>query len=159
MVVLQLKSKNALLERPQPKHIQSDWPQICRKQSEISLNWPKSHMQLYFTLCFCIFVPFCCWYFFWVNVFVLLCFVFMSTGLTVPYTETDTLISICHTHISFSSSQIDWKGVSILPRNNWFPKVITYSLMGNRKSRIIIISYWPLKKKKKKLKETNRTRR
>lgn len=90
MVVLQLKSKNALLERPQPKHIKSDWPQICRKQSEISLNWPKSHMQLYFTLCFCIFVPFCCWYFFWVNVFVLLCFVFMSTGLTVPYTETDT---------------------------------------------------------------------
>lgn len=158
MVVLQLKSKNALLERPQPKHIKSDWPQICRKQSEISLNWPKSHMQLYFTLCFCIFVPFCCWYFFWVNVFVLLCFVFMSTGLTVPYTETDTLISICHTHISFSSSQIDWKGVSILPRNDWFPKVITDSLMGNRKSRIIIISYWPFKKKKK-LKETNRTRR
>lgn len=152
MVVLQLKSKNALLERPQPKHIKSDWPQICRKQSEISLNWPKSHMQLYFTLCFCIFVPFCGWYFFeWMRLcYSVLCF--MSTGLTVPYTETDTLISICHTHISFSSSQIDWKGVSILPRNNWFPKVITYSLMGNRKSRIIIISYWPLKKKKKEIK-------
>lgn len=152
MVVLQLNSKNALLERPQPKHIKSDWPQICRKQSEISLNWPKSHMQLYFTLCFCIFVPFCGWYFFeWMRLcYSVLCF--MSTGLTVPYTETDTLISICHTHISFSSSQIDWKGVSILPRNNWFPKVITYSLMGNRKSRIIIISYWPLKKKKKEIK-------
>lgn len=152
MVVLQLNSKNALLERPQPKHIKSDWPQICRKQSEISLNSPKSHMQLYFTLCFCIFVPFCGWYFFeWMRLcYSVLCF--MSTGLTVPYTETDTLISICHTHISFSSSQIDWKGVSILPRNNWFPKVITYSLMGNRKSRIIIISYWPLKKKKKEIK-------
>lgn len=175
MVVLQLNSKNALLERPQPKHIQSDWPQICRKQSEISLNWPKSHMQLYFTLCFCIFVPFCGWYFFeWMRLcYSVLCF--MSTGLTVPYTETDTLISICYTHIipfkmsslKFAtlhqiSSQTDWKGVSILPRNDWFPKVITDSLMGNRKSRIIIISYWPFKKKKKrkkKLKETNTTRR
>lgn len=128
----------------------------------IGLKATCSYILLYVFVYLCFFVA---GIFFRECVCVTLFCVYVYRSYCAIHRDRHTVISICHTHIipfkmsslKFAtlhqiSSQTDWKGVSILPRNNWFPKVITYSLMGNRKSRIIIISYWPLKKKKKEIK-------